>query len=311
MNFQQLQYVIAVHQHQHFGLAAESCHITQATLSAMIKKIELELGIILFDRSRKPVKTTDIGIEFISIARKILNHKEELHLLNKDKDHMEGKLTIGVIPTIANALLPIILPTIIEENPKLQLNLLEVTTEEIKQQLVLDKIDIGILATPINDPRFEEHILYYEPMMLYGVKDFQKKYVTSNDVKDNKIWLLEEGNCFRNQTMTICEMQEKEFLNSNLNFTGNSFETLINLTDKFGGYTLIPELYYASMTPERKKRAKHFQKPIPVREISIVTYRQHVKAKTIDYLTSIIQQAVNTILSTPSYQNKDLDIIGI
>ncbi len=311
MNFQQLEYVMAVHKHKHFGIAADSCHITQATLSAMIKKLEEELKILLFDRSRKPIQTTDMGLQFIETARTILQQKELLFSLNKQSEKLEGKLSIGIIPTVANSLLPIILPSILKENQKLQLTISEITTEEIKTQLIMDKIDIGILATPINDKQFDEHILYYEPMMIYGILDKKKEYVNSKDIKNGNIWLLEEGHCFRNQALTVCEIKEKELSPSNLNFMGSSFETLLNLTDKFGGYTLVPELYYKNMPKQKQNKTKHFQKPIPVREISIVTYRHFAKNQTIKYLTSLIQALVNTNLSTKSYKNKDLDIIGI
>ena len=302
---------MAVHKHKHFGIAADSCHITQATLSAMIKKLEEELKILLFDRSRKPIQTTDMGLQFIETARTILQQKELLFSLNKQSEKLEGKLSIGIIPTVANSLLPIILPSILKENQKLQLTISEITTEEIKTQLIMDKIDIGILATPINDKQFDEHILYYEPMMIYGILDKKKEYVNSKDIKNGNIWLLEEGHCFRNQALTICEIKEKELSPSNLNFMGSSFETLLNLTDKFGGYTLIPELYYKNMSKQKQNRTKHFQKPIPVREISIVTYRHFAKNQSIKYLSALIQKLTKTHLSTKSYKNKDLDIIGI
>lgn len=311
MNFQQLEYVLAVDEHKHFGLAAESCHITQATLSAMIIKLEEELGILLFDRSRKPVKTTDVGLEFIEKARNILREKAQLYHFKDSSDQLQGHLRVGIIPTIANSLLPLILPVILKENPALKLTVSEITTDEIKHQLEMDKIDIGILATPLNDDKFEENIMYYEPMMVYGIRESKKNYVTSADVKDSTIWLLEEGHCFRNQAVTICEIREKEMEESNLNFKGSSFETLLNLTDSFGGYTLVPELYYKDMPPEKQALTKHFQKPIPVREVSIITYRSYAKTKTITYLTTRIQELVGNVLSTANYKNKDLDIVGI
>lgn len=312
MNFQQLEYVIAVHLHKHFGQAAEHCNITQATLSGMIKKLEEELDVKLFDRSRQPVKTTDKGLEFISIANKIIEHRNQLlNLTDRVPTKLEGKLTIGVIPTIANSLLPIILPALLKENPKLELTIKEITTEEIKKQLVMDVIDLGILATPLNDQLLEESILYYEPMMVYGVADNHKKYVTSRDIKDGQIWLLEEGHCFRNQAMTICDMKEKELTVSNLNFLGSSFDTLLNLTDEFGGITLVPELYYNSMPEEKRLRTKPFQKPIPVREVSIVYYRQYAKQQTVNFLADQIQSHVQDHLSTAQYSNSDLEIIGI
>lgn len=302
---------MAVHKHRHFGMAAESCHITQATLSAMIKKLESELSLKIFDRSKHPIKTTEQGERFISIARKILLHETEIQTLSKQQMPLEGELSMGIIPTVANTLLPIILPAITGHFPKLRLKISEITTEEILQQLVMDKIDLGILATPLNNEDFNEVILYYEPMMIYGIGDKQKNYVTSDDVKDSRIWLLEEGHCFRNQAMTICEIREKELYDHNLEFEGSSFETLLNLTDTFGGHTLIPELYYRELAVERKAKTKYFQPPIPVREISIVSYRPSVKVSAVNQLRKLISDLVSPKLSTSRYQNHELDIIGI
>jgi LysR family hydrogen peroxide-inducible transcriptional activator len=311
MNFQQLKYVLAVHKHKHFGMAAESCHITQATLSAMIKKLEEELNIHLFDRSKHPVKTTERGEEFVVIANKILYHENQLMQLNQDQEDLAGTLRIGIIPTVANALLPLILPTLLENNPALKLSVSEITTEDILQQLTMDNIDLGILSTPLENQDFDETILYYEPMMVYGIADSSKNYISSSDVKDKQVWLLEEGHCFRNQAITICEIKEKELESKNLTFAGSSFETLLNLTDKFGGYTLVPELYYKELSPSRKKRTRHFQPPIPVREISIVSYRPYVKNKAVEYLKATIQSIVQGHLTSKDYKNSDLEIIGI
>ncbi len=311
MNFQQLKYVLAVHKHKHFGLAAESCHITQATLSAMIKKIEHELDLTLFDRSRHPIKTTEQGEAFIQVAKKIIVKEKELRSINDNNDSLNGTLRVGVIPTIANSLLPIILPQLLKENPHLKLKIAEITTENILHQLSMDKIDIGILATPLDNEDFEETILYYEPMMVYGISEQNKGYVSSEDVRDKNVWLLEEGHCFRNQAVTICEIQEKQMNKSNLDFEGSSFDTLLNLTDTFGGYTLIPELYYNDLNTKKKQKTKHFQKPIPVREVSLVTYYPVVKGQSARYLKKLIQDKVIPKLSTKNYKNSDLEIIGI
>jgi LysR family hydrogen peroxide-inducible transcriptional activator len=311
MNFQQIKYVLAVHKHKHFGMAAESCHITQATLSAMIKKLESELNLEIFDRSKHPIKTTDQGEAFMAIAKKILYYKSEIQALSQQDIPLAGELRIGIIPTVANTLLPIILPAITSNFPELKLKITEITTDEILQQLLMDKLDLGILATPLDNDDFDETILYYEPMMIYGIADQQKGYVSSEDVKDKRIWLLEEGHCFRNQVMTICEIREKELYDTNLEFEGSSFETLLNLTDTFGGYTLIPELYYMELSKEKQARTKYFQPPVPVREISIVSYRPAVKANAVSYLKGLITELVGGKVSTNKYQNNQLDIIGI
>ena len=311
MNFQQLEYAIAIHKHKHFSIAAESCNVTQATLSAMLKKMEEELKVVLFDRSRKPIKTTDAGEVFVTKAKNIIRERNELYHLYSPSTHLEGEIHLGVIPTVASSLLHIILPTILEENPDLKLHLHEITTDEIKQELMMDKIDLGILATPLNDKQFEEDILYYEPMLLYGIEDSKKKFVSSKDVKDNTVWLLEEGHCFRNQTMTICNLQEKKDKDSNLHFKANSFETLLKLTDEFNGLTLLPELYCQEMSAERKQKIKPFQKPIPVREISLIHYRKHANNLSVDYLVKTIKRLMEGRLSTVDFKSSDLEIVGL
>lgn len=310
MNFQQLEYVIAVDKAKQFWQAAEDCNVTQATLSAMVRKLEGELGYVLFDRSRKPIKTTHEGSAFIETAKTILTQRDSLFEIGQQEQALKGKLTLGIIPTIATSLLPLILPVILGDHPELELDIVELTTEEIKKQLYTDRIDFGILATPVEEEDLEEHILYYEPMMVYGMRN-QKGYVTSDDIKEGKVWLLEEGHCFRNQVMTICEIREKQLAHQNLNFRGNSFETLLNLADSFGGYTLVPELYYKDLFKERKAKTKHFEKPVPVREVSLLSYRKVGKKYAIEYLTQMIQTLTNPLLSASSLKNSDMDVIGI
>ncbi len=313
MNFQQLEYVIAVDKHRHFARAAESCHVTQATLSAMIKKLEQELEVTLFDRSTHPVLTTEEGKKVIAMAKEILKTQGKLLQLNETNTKiLDGQISIGVIPTIANSLLPRILPSIMEAHPELTLDIHEITTEEIIRQLKSDRLDMGILATPLEDKTIEEHILYYESMMVYGVKESKKKkYMIPQDLKDQSVWLLEEGHCFKNQSMTICNMKEKIDMPGNLQFAGSSFETLLNLTDQFGGYTLIPELYYHQLTSARKKKTRPFELPIPVREVSLVHYRPLVKKHSISILADEIRDIIPSQLITASHETKDLSVIGI
>lgn len=311
MNFQQLEYALAIHKYKNFGAAADQCGISQATLSAMIKKLELELDILLFDRSRKPVKTTSEGLVFIEKARDILKIKEEIFEINGSDSEMKGNLKIGIIPTVVNALLPMVLPRILKENPKIELEIKEIPTEQIKQQLSNDEIDLGILATPIQDEVFEEHVLYYEPMWVYGIENQQKQYISSSDVKNQNIWLLEEGHCFREQMRTICEIREKAPKHKNLEFKGNSFMTLMHMCDQFGGLTLLPELYVKELPAPLQKKSKSFTTPIPVREISILSYRKTGNQKIIDYLSTLIQKEVAPQLSTVSYKKHELEIIGI
>ncbi len=311
MNFQQIEYAMAVDRLNHFGQAAEACNVTQATLSAMIKKLEEELGYTLFDRSRHPVKTTDIGKAWILHAREALLARNSMYELNQSFEGLKGKLRLGIIPTIANSLLPLILPDIMEDHPNLELSITELTTEAILDELKLDQIDLGILATPLYEENIEEHILYYEPMMVYGEHSQDKDFIGGNELKDSNIWLLQEGHCFRNQAMTLCEMEAGSEMNQRLSVQGGSFESLMHLTRSFGGFTLIPELFYRDLPGNEKKRVKPFLPPIPVREISIISRKVHHRQRSIDALTGFIQSKVNPKLSTTKYKKSDLNIIGI
>lgn len=312
MNFQQLEYLLAVHREKHFARAADACHVTQATLSAMIKKLEDELDMKLFDRSRVPVQTTDYGLQVIEKARLILKEKNELlELKNKDFNDIIGTIRLGIIPTVASALLPIILPKITQQYPKIHLVITEITTDEIIHQLEEDKLDMGILATPLELEHIEEEILYYESMMIYGIEQKNKTYITPEDLSDKNIWLLEEGNCFRDQSITLCNIQEKKDQNQAIEFKGNSFETLLNMSDYMGGFTLLPELHYTQLSDQRKKQCSSFESPTPVREISIVSQRLYSKKNSINLLAKLIQDIVQPQLSTFEKAPKELRVIGI
>ena len=312
MNFQQLEYIIGVDTYKHFGQASESCHVTQATLSAMIKKLEEELGVVIFDRSKHPIVTTEQGKKVIKKAKGILLAKKDILDFGKiEIEELEGNLTIGIIPTVANTLLAMILPELIKQHPKLNLSIIEITTDRIKEQLFSENIDLGILATPLEDESLEENILYYEPMMVYGIKERHKKYVTPEEVYGKKVWMLEEGNCFRAQSSTICKVKESSSKPFNLDFEASSFDTLINLTDSFGGYTLIPELYYKRLPKDKQGITRSFEVPIPVREISVVYYRPFAKKQSIELLSKFIKQLVAPQLSTYKRKPKDMNIIGI
>ncbi|NNC82596.1 MAG: LysR family transcriptional regulator [Flavobacteriales bacterium] len=312
MNFQQLEYIVALAERQHFGKAAQDCYVTQATLSAMIKKLEEELNVQLFDRSSHPVLPTEVGQLIIQQAKVILHGQEELVALAAQDNHiLNGELKVGVIPTVANSLLPIILKHIIKAHPELRLDIMEVTTEEIKSRLKNGSIDIGILVTPIHDPALEEEVLYYESLMVYGVEDENKKFMLSEDINSSKVWLLEEGHCFKNQAMTLCKIQEDRSRTEHLEFSGSSFETLLNLSDTFGGFTLIPELFYQTLPAHRKKRTRGFGSPIPVREVSIVSHRPAIRRNIIGKLKDLIQERVSPRLLTQELEESEMDIISI
>ena len=312
MNFQQLEYIIAVDRQKHFGKAADQCHVTQATLSAMIKKLEEELDLIIFDRKKQPTLTTETGKLVIKVAKEIISKRDELvHATQAEHKPLSGVITLGIIPTIASSLLPLILPKLLKQYPNLELKVLELNTDEIISQIETNQLDMGILATPINNKNLIEEIMYYETMMVYGAQNIKKKVVSTTDLRNSRIWLLEEGNCFRTQSISLCDIKEDQSFDNQLALESSSFDTLVNLTDKFGGFTLLPELYQQNLNNERKKKVKQFSKPLPVREVSIVYNRPYALQYSIKQLADFIRAIVPKQLQTSKLKAKDLTILGI
>jgi LysR family transcriptional regulator, hydrogen peroxide-inducible genes activator len=254
MNIQQLEYIVAVDRLKNFTRAADACFVTQATLSAMVKKLEDELGLLIFDRKSNPPVTTDAGKQIVQDARNVLIH---LKVLNDRVKEMQGKIAgkirIGIIPTIANSLLPKILRGLMEAYPDLELDVTERTTENIIRSLREGSIDAGILATPLPGENLDFRVLYYESLMVYGDSGLNKQYLLPEDVRNQQVWLLEEGHCLREQFINLCSLKKKSNTPKNLRLEASSFETLLNLVDEFGGLTMIPELYYNTLPETRKK----------------------------------------------------------
>ena len=312
MNLQQLEYIVAVDQLRNFSRAAEHCHVTQATLSAMVKKLEEELEVVLFERKASPIVTTDCGREIILQARKVLHESQQLRELSgKVKDNIQGQVKLGIIPTVASALLPKILKPITDKYPELQLDIREATTQDIIGQLKKGTMDLGILSTPLQLDDIEESILYYELLMVYGEKSTDRQYMMTDEIREHKVWMLEEGHCLRDQLIQICSLQEQKEGRENFALEANSFETLLNMIDTFGGLTLIPELYYQTLSEERRAKVSFFKAPVPVREVSLVYFRPFVKHRLINSLSREISEIVNARLMSNDYPKHELEIARI
>ncbi len=285
MNIQQLEYLVAVDTHRHFVKAAEACFVTQATLSMMLKKLEDELGIKIFDRSRQPVVPTDIGKKIIAQAKIILKENGRIkELINEEQKEMSGELKMGIIPTLAPYLLPLFLPSYLKKYPAVKLHISELTTHEIIHKLERHDIDVGLLATPLYNNTLVETPLFYEDFVVYASaneKLMKKKYILSEDIDVNKLWLLEEGHCMRSQVINLCELKTQEKEVHQLDFETGSIETLKTIVDINKGITIIPSLALKQMSTKQLKNTRHFKKPAPVREIGLVTYRHFVKEKLI------------------------------
>jgi LysR family hydrogen peroxide-inducible transcriptional activator len=300
MNLQQLEYIVAVDKHRHFQRAADECCVTQATLSMMIKKLEEELEVILFDRSKQPVVPTETGKGIIKQAKLILKETAYLkQLANDTKAEVKGKIRIGIIPTLAPYLLPLFLYNLLKNNPQLKVKVSELNTDQIIEQLEKDHLDVGILATPINIEGLKEYPLFYEKLVVF-VSDkettLKKKFILPEEIDVNRLWLLEEGHCLRSQMMNLCELRKKNSDFSNLEYEAGSIESLLKIVEMNNGITVVPELAVINFSEKQKQQIREFKAPVPVREISLVTYRHFVKTKLLEVLAEEIKTGVEAFL---------------
>tara|TARA_B100000963_G_C22632013_1_gene675435 strand:- start:3424 stop:4317 length:894 start_codon:yes stop_codon:yes gene_type:complete len=297
MNFRQLEYVIAVEEEGHFRKAAQRCCVSQATLSEMIRRLEDELDILIFDRSRNPVVPTYNGKQVISKSREIINRSKELiHLKSALEGRLSGVLRIGIIPTVAPLLLPKIIKPFKKKYPDIELKIKEATTDQLISDLESERIDAAILATNPSDKDFTEYPLYSEALKVYGIQDEHKKRITTKEIKKSTVWLLEDGHCFKDQVVSVCGLEDQSNQFDGLEMQCSSFATLVGLVDDFGGYTLLPELYVRIMSSKRQNKTRAFESPEPFRKIRMMVYRPFVKKAHVSALTALIRSSVKSNL---------------
>ncbi len=292
----QLEYIIAVDTYRHFGRAAEACFITQPTLSMQIKKLEEELEIIIFDRSKQPLIPTDVGQRIIDQSRIVLKQSEEIdNIVKEHKNQVSGLLRIGIIPTLAPYLLPVFIGRYKKRYPNILIKVVEQTTDEIVSLLNKDLIDVGILVTPLKEEKIIEKPVFYEEMLVYANPEsslYKKKEITLKDIAIPEIWLLSDGHCFRDQVVNLCSFLGTVDSQLPFHFEAGSLETLMNIVDREGGITLIPELAKLGMSGKRLKNVRSFSNLKPLREVSLVYSRHFAKHKLINLLWREIKEAI-------------------
>ena len=290
MNLQQLEYIVALDIHRNHARAADHCHVSQPTLSMMVKKLEGELGVKIFERGQ-PLKPSSQGEIIISRARQILQEIRNLReFVRNEKESIDGEFRLGVIPTLAPYLLPRFLNDFLAKHPGTSFTVSEMQTADIIKNLKSGRLDVGILVTPLDDKEIREIAVFYEPILLYTsskLKYYEQEKVSLKSLDTDNLLLLEEGHCFRGQVMNLCPAKGKR-PNRQLNYQSGSFETLKAMVDNDYGYTLIPEL---AVDP-RRKQVKHFLSPEPVREVSLVVHYGFVKETLIVKLRDAILKAI-------------------
>ena len=295
MTITQLKYVLAVAEHKNFTLAAEKCFVTQPTLSMQIQKIEEELSIQIFDRTKKPIQLTDIGQKIVNQAKNIVNEADRIQdIVEQQKGFIGGEFRLGIIPTIMPTLLPMFLNNFIKKYPKVKLIIEELNTEEIIIKLNNGHLDAAIAATPLMEEKIKEIVLYYEPFVAYIPEShhhFQKDEIEVSDLNLDEILLLQDGHCFRDGILNLCKNVSKNET-SRFQIESGSFETLIKLADEGLGTTLLPYLHTLDLKETDKLKLRHFKGPKPAREVSLIFPKSELKIQIIDALRNTIAGVV-------------------
>lgn len=291
MNLQQIEYILALDKHRHFAKAAEASFVTQPTLSMMIQKLEEELDVKIFDRSRQPVIPTEIGEKILAKARKVIFELEEFkNIVKNEKEIISGEIRLGVIPTIAPYLLPMFLQKFSKKYEHLKLFISENVTETLLTKLKTGEIDAAIMVLPDDGENYHEYELYYEPFVVYAARPFDKEYLLAEDIDTDELLLLEEGHCFRTQILKFCELAKPK--NTRIEYSSGSLETLKNLTDKQLGITVLPEMATLDFSSVERKKIKYFADPQPYRKVSIITHRDFLKRRLISLLHENILEEI-------------------
>jgi len=308
MTITQLQYVLAVAEYQNFTLAAQKSFVTQPTLSMQVQKLEDELDVLIFDRSKKPIGITEVGKKIVAQAKNIVNEAERIHdIVDQDKGFIGGDFTLGIIPTIMPTLLPMFLKTFITKYPKVNLIIREQSTESLIKNILEGHLDAGIAATPLEIEFIKERPLYYEPFVGYvpvGHRLGNAKKLDPEDLDITDILLLKDGHCFRDGVINLCN-SPKNRNDEHFQLQSGSFETLVNLSNEGMGMTLLPYLNTLELDANKKKNLKHFNNPSPAREVSLIYHKSELKIQITEALRDVISGIVRGAIAF-----QDVEIIS-
>ena len=294
MTLQQMEYVLAVDRFRHFAKAAEHCRVTQPTLSAMIQKLEEELGTKIFDRGQQPVCPTPAGVLVISQARNVLFQAGRIRdIIEEEKHSMSGTFNLGVLPTIAPYLLPRFFPQLMKKYPQLDIRVVEMKTDVIKSALRTGEIDAGIVAGLSDMDEFDRVPLFYEPFHVYVSREselFGREVIRTSDLSGEQLWLLDEGHCFRDQLERFCQLKAARA--SQLAYHLGSMETFMRMVEGGKGITFIPELATLQLDDRQKELVRPFAIPCPTRQIILLTNRSFIRNTLLKTITQEITAAV-------------------
>jgi LysR family hydrogen peroxide-inducible transcriptional activator len=300
MTITQLKYVLSVAEYQNFTVAAEHSFVTQPTLSMQIQKLEDELSVKIFNRSKKPIELTQVGAKIVKQAKVIVDESNRiLDIVHQQKGYIGGEFKLGIIPTVMPTLLPMFLQSFTKKYPKVKLIIEELTTEDIIRKLTDGHIDAAIAATPLENEAIKERPLYYEPfvgLIPQNHRLFNKKQITADELEVEDILLLEDGHCFKDSILNLCR-NHKIDNKKGFQLESGSFDTLIKLSKEGLGMTLLPYLHTLDLNDVDKKHLREFTSPPPAREVSLIHHKSQLKMQLIEALQKTIDGVVRGAIS--------------
>ena len=294
MTLTQLTYLVAVDTHRHFARAAEVCFVSQPTLSIQLQKLEEELDVKLFDRSRAPVVPTEIGAQVIEQARRVLRESGRIsEMVESAGREISGTLQLGILPTLAPYVVPLVLPAFSTKYPAVNLVFHERLTAQVFEGLRSDTLDAGLIATAETDAGMQSRELFEEPFVAYlsnGHRLANENEVDAGELSLDDLWLLKEGHCFRDQLLDVCGGDSHSCgIHRSVSFESGNLETLQKIVDHAGGMTLLPLLATQYMSKSQvEKRVRPLRKPVPSRHVRVVHRRTYLKKKLIDVFVEIL-----------------------
>ena len=287
MTIIQLEYLLAVANYGSFSLAAEKCFVTQPSLSMQVKNLEEELGVIVLDRSKKPVLPTDAGLAVIRQAKEAVQAFAMVREVVSDlQNEISGTLRLGVIPTIAPYLLHCFIPDFVRKCPKVELQIREMMTGDIIRALDRDMLDAAIMAGGTSPEGIREEELFNDRFFAYVSTDHplcQRSNIRIEDIDVRHLLLLSEGNCLRDQVIELCQAQKN--IARQCSFESGSLETLMRIVDNTPNLiTIIPEMVADYIDEKHRPQVKTLAKGAASRKITIAVRRTYVKRSLIDAL---------------------------
>ncbi len=301
MNLRDLKYIIEVAETHHFGKAAERCFVSQPTLSGQIKKLEEELGVIIFERTNRSVEITPVGQTILEHARLMMEQADVIQqVAQAHQDPLAGPLRIGAIPSLSPFLMPLILMPLKKQYPQMKLVLFEEMTDILLKRLHDHEIDAALLATDVDENDFNVIPLFNEPFWLaYPSKHpfYHKEKITRNDLDNVELLLLSEGHCLAKQAMDFCHINKREEQGELADLRASSLETLLQLVAAGFGTTIVPALAMrGSWASGSGIVARKLEFKDAYRRISLVFRKSYPRQQALDAFANIITENLpNTV----------------